>query len=185
MQQFDEIKALLGDSGTYYLIAIGMDSNYSYLNRRYAEVFEPIYGNLIGTHYAVTMHPDDRHTCEVVGEMAFNNLNSVFPATIRKHDGKGGYLITRWEYKAMVDDDGTPLGMFCIGHDITELMQVTGELHEVKDSHSHTVRRHVANLIGLGKLIHEADEVDDMQVAAKMIVASANELDVVIKTLYK
>jgi hypothetical protein len=184
MQQFEEIKALLGESGTYYLIAVGMDSNYSYVNKRYADIFEPLYGSLVGTHYSVTMHPDDLHTCEVVSQLAFANLNSVFPATIRKHDGKGGYLITRWEYKAMVNDDGTPLGMFCIGHDITELMQVSGELDQVKYSHSHAVRRHVANLIGLGKLVNEADEVEDIHDAAKMIVASANELDSVIKELY-
>jgi PAS domain S-box-containing protein len=184
-QQFDGIKAILGDSGTYYLIAVDMDSNYSYLNRRYAEMFEPIHGTLVGKHYAATIHPDDQQTCKIVSQMAFTYLDSVFPATLRKHDGKGGYFITRWEYKAMVDENGGPLGIFCIGHDITELTQVAGELHEVKDSHSHAVRRHVANLIGLGKLIREANDIDDMQDAAKMIVQSADELDDVIRKLYR
>jgi hypothetical protein len=44
MQHFQAIKSLLGDSRTYYLIAVGMDSNYSYLNKHYAEIFEPIHG---------------------------------------------------------------------------------------------------------------------------------------------
>jgi PAS domain S-box-containing protein len=182
-QQFEEVKALLGDSGTYYLIAVNMDSNYSYVNKRYADIFRPIHGDLVGKNYAITMHPDDQQTCQVVSEMAFTHKDSVFPATLRKHDGKGGFIITRWEYKAMFDDNGEPAGMFCIGHDITELIQLSGELEQIKVSHSHSIRRYVANLIGLGKLVKEATELGDIQDAAKMIVQSATDLDKVVREL--
>jgi PAS domain S-box-containing protein len=181
IQHFEAIKALLGNSGTYYLIAVGMDSNYSYLNKRYAEIFEPIHGSLIGMHYAVTMHEDDLQTCQTVSEKAFKHQDLVFPATLRKHDGKGGFIITRWEYKAMFDENGLPAGIFCIGHDITELVQISGKLQEIKVSHSHSIRRYVANLLGLGKLIQEAKELSDMQDAAKMIVQSATDLDKVVR----
>lgn len=185
MQQFEEIKALLGDSATYYLIAVDMNSNYSYLNRRYADVFEPLHGDLVGKFYAVTIHPDDQQTCKIVSQMAFSYPESVFPATLRKHDGKGGFIITRWEYKAMFDHDGAPAGIFCIGHDITELMQTIGELHEVKHNHSHLIRRHVANLIGLSKLIQDTTDIGDVQSAAKMILQSASDLDDVVREIYK
>lgn len=184
-QQFEEIKILLGNSVTYYLIAVDMDSNYSYLNKRYADMFAGIHGNLIGKHYAITMHPDDQHTCQVVSEMAFKHSDMVFPATLRKHDGKGGFIITRWEYKAMFNDEGLPAGIFCIGHDVTELMQVTLELEQIKISHSHSIRRHVANLLGLGKLIQEATEMGDMKDAARMIEQSALDLDKVVRELSK
>lgn len=185
MQLFDELKALLGDSGTYYFIAIGMDSKYSYVNRRYSEIFDPIHGQIVGQHYSATIHPDDQQTCKIVSQMAFTYPDASFPATIRKHNGKGGYFITRWDYKAMFDKHGAPAGMFCLGHDITELTQVSGELDQVKGEHSHSVRRHVANLIGLSRLITETNDVGEIRDAAKMIVASASELDEVIKTLYK
>ncbi|AMP98774.1 Sensory box histidine kinase [Pedobacter cryoconitis] len=184
-QQFEVIKSLLGDSGTYYLIAVDMNSNYSYINRRYADIFKPIHGDLVGKNYAITMHPDDQQTCQIVSEMAFKNPDSVFPATIRKYDGHGGFIITRWEYKAVFDDTGVPAGIYCIGHDITELMKITSELQQVKISHSHSVRRHVANLIGLGKIMQTSTEIGDMKDAAKMIVQSAINLDEVIKELYK
>jgi hypothetical protein len=185
MKQFDALKALIGESGTYYLVSIGMDSKYDYVNRRYSDIFDPIHGQIVGQHYAATIHPDDQQTCKIVSQMAFTYPNASFPATIRKHDGKGGYFITRWDYRAMFDENGAPSGIFCLGHDITELIQVSGELDQVKDEHSHWVRRHVANLIGLSKLVQESNDVDDIQDAAKMIVASASELDEVIKTLYK
>ncbi|RAJ24622.1 hypothetical protein [Pedobacter cryoconitis] len=100
-QQFEAVKDLLGNSGTYYLIAVNMSSNYTYVNKRYADIFKPIHGDLVGRHYAVTMHPDDQQTCQVVSQMAFSYPDSVFPATLRKYDGHGGFIITRWEYKAM------------------------------------------------------------------------------------
>lgn len=184
-QLFEAVKTLLGHSGTYYLIAVDMNANYIYINKRYADIFKPIHGDLVGQHYAITMHPDDQETCQIVSQMAFKYPDSVFPATLRKYDGHGGFIITRWEYKAMFDDDGAPAGIYCIGHDITELMKITGELQQVKMSHSHSVRRHVANLMGLGKLIQEDTEISDMQDAAKMIVQSAIDLDEVIKELYK
>lgn len=184
-QIFEAIKTLLGHSVTYYLIAVDMNSNYVYINKHYADIFKPVHGDLVGRHYAITMHPDDQETCEIVSQMAFKHPDSMFPATIRKYDGRGGFIITRWEYKAMFDDNGAPAGIYCIGHDITELMKITGELQQVKISHSHSVRRHVANLMGLGKLIQGSTEINDMQDAAKMIVQSATDLDEVIKELYK
>lgn len=185
MKQFDEIKILLGESNTYYLIAVDMNSNYSFLNRRYADIFEPIHGDLIGKHYAVTMHADDQHTCKIVAQMAFMYPESIFPATLRKHDGRGGYIVTRWEYKAMFDEQGSPVGIFCIGHDITELMKITGELRQVKEENSHSVRLHVANILGLGKIMLESKDGDDMRDAVKMIVQSAADLDLVVRSLYK
>lgn len=185
MKQFNEIKTLLGESNTYYLIAVDMNANYSYLNKHYADIFEPIHGNLVGKHYAVTMHPDDQNTCKIVSQMAFMYPESVFPATLRKHDGSGGFIVTRWEYKAIFDIDGAPAGIFCIGHDITELLKISDELQQAKQDNSHSVRLHVANILGLGKIIQESTDATDMQDAAKMIVQSAADLDEVIKTLYK
>jgi len=184
-QQFEVIKSLLGDSGTYYLIAVDMNSNYSYINKHYADIFNPIHGDLVGKHYAITMHPDDQQTCQIVSEMAFRYSDSVFPATIRKYDGHGGFIITRWEYKAVYSDIGVPVGIYCIGHDITELMKITSELQQVKVSHSHSVRRHVANLIGLGKIMQGSTDIGDIQDTANMIVQSAINLDEVIRELYK
>jgi len=185
MKQFDEIKTLLGESATYYLIAVDMQANYSYLNKRYKDIFQPIHGDLVGKHYASTIHPEDQNTCKIVSQMAFMYPESVFPATLRKHDGSGGYIVTRWEYKAMFDEQGVPSGIFCIGHDITELLKISSELHQAKVDHSHAVRIHVANILGLGKIMQDSTDVTDMHDVAKMIVQSASDLDAVIRTLYE
>lgn len=184
MQKFDDVKSLLADSQTYYLISIDMDSNYSYLNGRYAHWFEPIHGDLVGKNFAITMHPQDRMVCEQVAMQAFAQPDAIFPATLRKMDGKGGFVMTRWEFKAMLDQQGRPNGIFCIGHDITELTRANTDLDEIRNSHSHQVRRHVANLLGLGQVIAESENMKALKHIAKMIQQSTVDLDNAIRKIY-
>jgi hypothetical protein len=199
MQSFEQTKQLLDKSSIYYLVSIGMDSNYAYLNKRYQNAFNGIHGNLVGQHYAKTMHPDDLNICRRVSEQCFNNPEEVFPAVIRKHDGKGGYIITQWEYKALFDEHKNPAGIFCIGNDITEFMNTSINLKETAESlkiakvtleeiayiQSHVVRKPIANILGLSYLLENMDADDSVKSIVSLISASAKDLDEVIKGLTK
>jgi len=174
-----------------------MDSNYSYVNERYKRMFQDFYGDLVGQHYSITMHPDDREICRSVSEKAFNRPDSLFPATIRKHDGKGGYVITQWEYKAIINENDEPSGVFCIGHDITEYMQNSTELKDTRASltqtqltlsqinyiQSHFVRKPIANIMGLSTLLKTMKMEPEVQNIINMINESAEELDEMIKDM--
>ncbi|MET1054596.1 MAG: PAS domain S-box protein [Pedobacter sp.] len=197
MPDFEEIKQILDDSTMYYLISVGMDSNYSYVNKRYQKIFNNVHGNLVGQHYSVTMHPEDTKICQSVSEQAFMNPGKVFPAVIRKHDGDGGYVTTKWEYKAIFDKNDLPGGMFCIGHDITELVLNSSELKDTKESltktqynlaeinyiQSHVVRKPLANIMGLSNLLESMDITPELGDIIGMINESAKELDQVIRDI--
>ena len=197
MATFEETKILLNNSTIYYVIAVGMDSNYSYVNQRYQRIFEPFYGDLVGQHYSITIHADDKQVCETVSQKAFSQPDKVFPAIIRKHDGKGGYVITQWEYKAMFNAENEPEGVFCIGHDITEFMQNSTELKDTRESltktqltlaqinyiQSHVVRKPLANIIGLNQLLKTMEMQPDVEQLFTMLSESAYELDQVIKAM--
>jgi len=197
MPEFEETKKLLDDSTMYYLISVGMDSKYSYVNKRYQKAFNNVHGNLVGQHYSVTMHPDDTAVCQSVSELAFSNPDKVFPAIIRKHDGHGGYVITKWEYKAIFDDHSIPAGMFCVGHDITELILNSTELKDTKESltktqynlaqinyiQSHVVRKPIANIMGLSVLLESMNVSPELKDMIHMINESAKELDQVIRNM--
>lgn len=182
MRQFEEIKNILGESLNYYLIAVDMDSNFMYLNKRYHMVFEPIHGDLVGKHYAATVHPEDQQTCKIVSQMAFRYPGKLFPATLRKYDGRGSYMVTRWEYQAIFNDLMEPLGIFCIGHDITQLTELSNELENVRYIQSHVIRKPIANLIGLSRLLESMEANADLKDVARMICESATELDEVVRT---
>ena len=197
MQDFKETKRLLDNSTIYYLIAVGMDSNYTYVNRRYQRVFEGVHGPLVGQHYSITMHPQDVEVCQSVSLKAFSHPAEIFPAVIRKHDGKGGFIITQWEYKAIFDDNMQPAGVFCIGHDITKFMQNSIELNDTRESlhrtklsleqiqfvQSHVVRKPIANLMGLTLLLQTMPMDPDLANIFELINDSANELDNIIRSM--
>lgn len=195
MSNFEETKKLLHNSNMYYLIAVSMDSNFSYINKRYQTIFEPVHGNLIGQHYAITMHEDDLHICQSVSAQAFMHPDEIFPAVIRKNDGKGGYVVTEWEYKAMFDNYGQPAGVFCIGHDITQFFQNSLELKDAKASllksmlnieqlnyiQSHGVRKPIANILGLVDLLEGMDMDSSIKEIFDLITESVKELDILIR----
>lgn len=197
MQNFEEIKKLLNNSNTYYLISVDMESKYAYVNKRYKDAFDGIYGNLVGKHYSITMHADDLKICQSVSEQCFKNPESMVPAVIRKHDGKGGYITTQWEYKAMFDQNNVPQGIFCFGNDITAFTQTSMDLedatkslkdvkftlHQIAYIQSHGVRKPIANILGLMILLETMEMDSSVKEIFSMIDSSAKELDQLIKNL--
>lgn len=145
--------------------------------------------------YEITMYPDDTKICEEVAALCFRYPEKMFPATIRKHDGKGSYVITQWEYKAMMNDDNEPEGIFCLGYDITkyvdeqqQLKAVEFEIEKKKDilkqiafQHSHLIRSPLSNILGLADILNKMDIDQNVKNLCAMIVQSSNQLDNIIR----
>ena len=195
MINFDQTCDLLKESSFYYIIIVNMDGNYIFTNDNYAERFSHVSSGLIGQPFHITMHPDDVTTCEMVSKECFQQPDKLFPATIRKHDGQGGYIFTQWEFRAMLDENNLPAGVFCLGYDISELIlerqqskKVTEEinaqstlLEEIVFTQSHTVRAPLANLIALTRImkknLHNEKYIGQV---CDMVCDSAKKLDEII-----
>ena len=188
-------KALLNDSDFYYMISVDLNGNYSYINNRYAQSFGFVSDSLIGQPYFITMHPDDTKICEEVGGKCFENPGQLFPAIIRKHNGSGGYVVTQWEFTLIIEN-GAPLGIFCIGFDITEYVRVTSLntsmnqdlelknslLYDIAFEQAHIVRAPLANIIGLVSILKNLKLGPNAESIIKMLDESSNQLDRVITT---
>lgn len=199
MNHFEAIKQILDNSGVYYLVMVDMNSRYAYLNKKYLQAFNGIHGNLIGQHYAKTMHVDDTEICKQVSIQCFEHPDQIFPATIRKHDGKGGFVTTQWEYKAVFDAENNPVGVFCIGNDITEFLATRFNLEQTMKSlslanltleeiahiQSHVIRKPLANILGLAAILESMEANEGLKDLVAMISESAKELDEVIKNVSK
>ncbi|RDC63781.1 PAS domain-containing protein [Adhaeribacter pallidiroseus] len=196
MNTFEETKKLFENSHFYYIITTNMDSRYSYVNNHYKETFGHIYGPIVGERYEMTMHPDDTKVCEQVAAQCFAQPDRTFPATIRKHDGHGGYIITQWEYKALWDDDQQPAGIFCMGYDITsyisqyeqlrdaqsQVSQKEGILKEIAWNQSHLVRGPLSSILGLCMVLEKMDMDQNLRNIIQMLLESSQQLDEVIKS---
>ena len=174
-----------------------MQGKYSYVNPHYDSVFSKIHGSILNQPYQVTMHRDDTRTCQEVSMKCFAEPDKVFPATIRKHDGKGGYVITQWEYKAMFDELNQPSGVLCIGYDITQLVIQKGQLsyayHAIEErnnilqniafAQSHLIRMPLTNILGLIDILSKLQIDPAFKNIADMLGQSALILDTRIKEI--
>jgi len=197
MKRYQQMNDFLTDSSFFYTIAIGMDSRYSYVSNNYNRNFDQSSGSLLGKHFSVTLHPDDISICAAVGMKCFEKPGKLFAATLRKHDGRGGFVVTQWEMKAFFDADQQPEGIFCIGYNITEYIDTRSKLEsatseiavkndqlsEIGFLQSHIVRKPLANIMGLAAILETMDIEDNQKNINNMIISSAKELDLVIREI--
>ena len=190
MNQFRQINGFLNESSFFYTIAIGLDSRYSFVSRNYDRNFEFTNDTLLGRHFSVTLHPDDIAICEQAGAQCFANPGQLLPATLRKHDGSGGFVTTQWEMQAFFDDQGRPQGIFCIGYNISEFIDTRSrlnsahtQLNEIGFIQSHLVRKPLANIIGLSNLIRQELKNEETTYLCDMLAKSTAELDLVIRDI--
>ncbi|QCR22092.1 PAS domain-containing protein [Pontibacter sp. SGAir0037] len=195
LKDFEETKKLLDNSTLFYIITTDMTGVYTYLNTNYIQTFEHVHGSILGQPFEITMHPDDVKTCEEVSVRCFENPGNVYPATIRKHDGKGGYIITQWEYKAIFNENNEPEGVFCLGYDITnymvqqEQLKATqsllnlknNQLEEIAWQQSHILRRPLSNIMGLAMILEKMEVDQNLKNICAMLLESSYELDEVIR----
>jgi hypothetical protein len=199
MDHLQQLNDFLADSSFFYTIAIGTDSKYCYVSNNYNRNFDQSNGSLLGKDFSITLHPEDISICAEVGMKCFQQPGKLFPATLRKHDGNGGFVITQWEMKAYFKESGEPDYIFCIGYNITEyvdtrsrLVTATSEIADQKDQlneigfiQSHVIRKPLANIMGLANILENMEMSINQRSINEMIIASAKELDIVIKEINK
>lgn len=197
MINFEETKRLFNDSTLFYIITVDMDGKYLYINKHYAKQFSHVDNNLVGKPYFITMHTDDMNTCIEVSTKCFENPTKLFPATIRKHDGAGGYVYTQWEYKAMFDDKKEPAGIFCLGYNITKYVGEELQLQKANEKieknrntleniifqQSHLVRAPLSNIIGLISILDNTILDSNSSNICDMILESSHQLDEIIRSI--
>ena len=190
MHRYSQINQFLNTSKLFYTIAIGMDSTYTFVSPNYDRNFSFGKGTLAGQHFSVTLHPDDVSICEEVGMQCFSEPERLFPVTLRKHDGKGGFVITQWEMQAMLNEQGGPEGIYCIGYNITKFVdtqnkldQASSYLDEISYIQSHGVRKPLANIVGIIHLMDTVEGYADYKNLTRMLGESAAELDDIIREI--
>lgn len=181
---------LLRESKFFYTIVVDMQGNYSYVSPNYDAHFSFLGETLTGKPFQTTLHPDDWQICAKVGEQSFNRPDAMHQATLRKHDGNGGYIYTHWEFRAIFDKEATPSGIFCMGYNITDHIETQNlaemqseKLEQIVSIQSHDVRRPLANILGLIEMLDGTENLQDLSKLKVMLKGSAEELDLVIRRI--
>lgn len=179
---FPHIINLLYNSNNFYLVRVDNYGNYAYMNDYFATRYKAFYGENRNRFAGAALHPDDHELSFAVSQQCIQNPGECFEATLRKLDGKGGYVITHWDFKANVTDEGID-GIIGIGYDISDFASrqdhirfLTSTLRDVAYKQSHVIRRPLANIIGLVELLEQSEADAPVMEMVAMLKKSCNEL---------
>jgi PAS domain S-box-containing protein len=195
----DSVPDYLHNSTAFYVIATDLAGKYAYTNHLFAKKFAFITDNFIGKDCTtLAIHPEEIQLLHHVVAKCFENSPPI-SIHLRKPDAKGDYYWTNWEFSVLQDTKATPIGIFCIGYDISEserlryhvqslltqleeknetLKRQNEALREIARRESHEMRRPLANILGLVDVIN-LQEQEKAQYISQLIQV-AKELDSVI-----
>ncbi|MBW3545569.1 MAG: PAS domain-containing protein [Bacteroidetes bacterium] len=110
---------LLESSSSFYVIKVGMNGCYSYVNQTFADKFSFIAPNLVGMPYEITIHPEDLPVCQEATFACMSHPEKSVPVKMRKPAPGGEYFWAFYEFSAVLASDGAVAEILCIGYDIT------------------------------------------------------------------
>ena len=112
---------ILRNSKVYYLVITDLEGKYIYVNELFQNRFSFLTDNFIGYPSQKTVHPEDNGKCAQASVECIMNPNSGVEVKVRKPENTGNdYYWTQWEFSLFQDKNNNPIGILCLGHDITE-----------------------------------------------------------------
>jgi len=196
MKETDIINLLpefLKNSTTYSLIVTDLEGKYIYVNEVFDDRFAFLTNHFVGQPVSVAIHPDDLAKCNEVVAQCLMHPNKTFPVEIRKPSNLNDeYHWTHWEFSLFKNTEGEPIGILCIGHDITtgkakesQIVQQNERLKQITWQQSHQVRRHMVNIMGLYNLIKDETVLsfEEKLEQLDLLMKETKELDQIIHSI--
>ncbi|MCS7017853.1 MAG: PAS domain-containing protein [Cytophagales bacterium] len=118
----------LANSSTFYHIITDLEGRYAYANNYFLEKFGFVEEEIMGTNFSNSVHPDDVERCNQVAYEIITHPEKIIPIDIRKPNKQGGFFWTAWEFSMAKDGSGNPVGIRCIGFDITAAQKARKDL---------------------------------------------------------
>jgi PAS domain S-box-containing protein len=183
------------ENNSFYVIKTDIEGNYSYMNPFFCQQFRIKPNEWLGRPSIDLIIPADHQACIETVQKCFTTPGESHWVILRKPHFTG-IVSTQWEFKAIMDDDGKPAELLCIGHDITSLIMRQQELQALVDVTadqnkkllnftyiiSHNIRSHVANIIGIIDL-NENGSPAEKELGWNMMKKSITGLDATIHNL--
>lgn len=109
------------NSKIYSLVITDLDGRYIYVNDVFKNRFAFMNIDFIGKPFWITIHPEDVEKCNIAAYKCITNPNETFGIKVRKPGNLlGDFYWTEWEFSLFKDENKNPIGILCLGHDITE-----------------------------------------------------------------
>ncbi|HRG76782.1 MAG TPA: PAS domain-containing protein [Leptospiraceae bacterium] len=120
----DLIPSWIVNSKNHYLIVTDMEGKYRFVNNLFQSRFSFLAEDFIGLSTESAVHPEDFVKCTQAVMQCFANPQEIIELEIRKPANRNGdYFASKWEFSLFTDKNNQPLGILCLGQDITEVQR--------------------------------------------------------------
>lgn len=124
----------LKQSEVYSVIATDMEGRYVFVNQAFKERFGFITAHFEGEMFIASVHPDDVQPCLDAAMECLGRPHLPVKVTLRKPEPNGtDFYWTQWEFSAIQDGQGQPLGILCVGHDVTETKHARQQAQDIAE----------------------------------------------------
>lgn len=122
----DDINRLVPEwmlrSRFYSIVITDLDGCYTFVNEVFSERFSFLTDDFIGKPFLATIYADDRESCNDAFRECVSNPGTTVGVKVRQPVTRGGlFFWTEWELTLCYDDLKKPIGIMCIGHDVTQM----------------------------------------------------------------
>ena len=116
---------------SYYVIATDLEGRYTFVNDHFKTRFAYMGISFVDQPFSITIHPNDVERAKQAAYQCINEPGKTVSVELRKpRMGQEEYIWTQWEFSLLKDKDGEPIGIICLGHDITKSKKAIKENKE-------------------------------------------------------
>lgn len=121
-------------STIYSVIVTDFEGKYLYTNDVFRNKFSLVTDDFIGKSANIALHPEDAAKCATAAAFCMQNQDKSAKVMVRKpHQTINNYRYSSWEFACLQDDNLNPIGIICVGHDVTDETQNAAILQDTNN----------------------------------------------------
>jgi PAS domain S-box-containing protein len=111
------------NSQTNFLVRLDKTGHFTFVNKRYCDVFGYTVEELLGQHFAINTAPEDMERCERAFEKCVANPGKIIPLIREKLDKAGKRHPSEWEFISVINENGEVSEIQGVGQDISQRIE--------------------------------------------------------------
>lgn len=133
LKRREQFLTSLVDSQTNFLVRIDADYKFTFANRWFFKTLGYKEKEIIGAPFSKTVSPDEYELCGQAFETCVKNPGKVINLEHRKIDTEGNNHWIKWEFIAILDENGEVSELQGVGQDVTQNIEIEKEVKKASE----------------------------------------------------
>jgi PAS domain S-box-containing protein len=133
LKRREQFLTSLVDSQTNFLVRIDAEFNFTFANKWFFKTLGYKKADIIGKPFSTTVLPEENILCEQAFNSCIKNPGKVVNLKHRKLDTEGNAHWIKWEFIAILGEDGLVSELQGVGQDFTQNVEIEKEIKKASE----------------------------------------------------